>query len=821
MLRQLLGTLIDALRGRASPPAARGAGDAARRGGLREAFEALLWREDYEGALALAEDAAARDPGSYEGRLLLGRALQKLHRPEEARGAFADARRLREGDPELHDFLGALHQETGRLAEAIAEYGRALELRPDFPLAAFHLGMARLLAGDFARGWDGYALRTLGRAPVPGTVGVPRWDGSPLEGRTIFVAREQGLGDEIMFASLLPELLARGGRCVLECDPRLVALLQRSFPAATVLASGPEGGLPPGAPRPDAWIEAGGLPALWRRRREDFPRHAGYLRADPAKVERWRERLRALGPGLKVGLAWSGGVRMTRSALRSIPLDRMAPLLRVPGARFVSLQYAAGAGAEAARVAARDGVPLVHWQEAIDDYDETAALVAALDLVVSVCTAVVHLAGALGRPAWVLAPLGPEWRYGAEGEGMPWYPSVRIHRQTNYGAWEPLIADVAQALQRRAQAPAADADALEREGAMLARERRYAQAADVLRRAVDAEPGRSRAANLAGMCLTLEQRFPEATRCYDAALAADPSLADAWLNAAWTRRLAGDEAANRCFRRWLELATEGDAAYALPAPARRLALPGVALACLDSAYPVLAARALRACVAAADFGDAVFLGERDAGVPGVRFARVEGVHSLQAYSNFMVHRLHEQVRTPHVLVVQYDGFILHPQAWDPAFLDYDYIGPAVRLPDGSSGGIGGFSLRSRRLLEALRDDPEVRGYDAFAAPYAEDVAICCAFRRVLERRHGIRFAPAELADRFAAEAIAPTAATFGFHSLMQLATLLRAGFRVAAAPSNELQAVFRADSPLGPLEERRGIELRSRGDAWARFLPPG
>jgi len=209
-------------------------------GTLRELFESLLWSERYEQARALAEDALARDPASYEAQLLVGRAHQKLHRPERALEYFKAARHMRPDDAELHDFLGSLYQELGRLPEAFAEFDRALALRPDFALAAFHRAMARLLAGDFERGWDDYELRRLNAAPVPGAAGVPRWDGSALAGRTILVSREQGLGDEIMFASILPQLMTLAGHCVVECDPRLLATFRRSFPAATIAASMPE-----------------------------------------------------------------------------------------------------------------------------------------------------------------------------------------------------------------------------------------------------------------------------------------------------------------------------------------------------------------------------------------------------------------------------------------------------------------------------------------------------------------------------------------------------------------------------------------------------
>jgi Flp pilus assembly protein TadD len=794
---------------------------------LRQAFDARMQADDYDGALALAAGVVERDPNSFEARLLLGRAQQKLHAPERALACFEMARRLRADDAELYDFRGALYQELGRLPEALADYDRALALRPDFPLAAFHLGMARLLVGDYERGWEGYDLRRLSSDFPAAPAAAPRWDGSSLAGRTLLVTREQGLGDEMMFASLLPQLIAQARACIVECDPRLVATLRRSFPAATIFGTEPGGGLPQGlSPASiDLRIEAGSLPRLLRRRAADFARHDGYLRADPQHVARWRARLAELGPGLKVGLAWTGGVRRTRRELRSLPLEQLLPLLRTPGVHFVSLQYTADAGDEIDALRIRHGIQVEHWPEAIDDYDQTAALVCALDLVISVCTSLVHLGGALGRPVWAMVPVGPEWRYGVAGDSMPWYPSVRLFRQAVYQEWGPTIDSVAGKLQtlQAIRFPAAGSalDAARRQGAEHAMQGRYAEAIEVLREALRLAPRQAETANLAGLCCSLTQRYEEALRHYDAALDVEPALTDALANAGWTATLLGRNDANRYFRRWLDAKAVPLHGAQADSQRDRLSLPEVTLCCVDCVYYDHAANALRATLARCSFERALFLSDRDCGVPGVEFVAIERIASREAYSNFMIHRLHEYIHGSHALVIQYDGFVLNPGAWDPEFLRYDYIGPAVRFADGQAGGIGGFSLRSRKLLAALRDDPQIRLYDASKVNYPEDVAICYSFRKLLETRHGIRFAPGEVADRFAAEAIAPTTRTFGFHNLMHLVCLYQNQFRLPEAAADAIRITFRAESALGSISAQREVELRSRGDAWPSFFPSG
>jgi hypothetical protein len=257
----------------------------------------------------------------------------------------------------------------------------------------------------------------------------------------VLVYAEQGLGDELMFANCLPDLIAAARRVVIECDPRLAPLFARSFPAATVFGvarTADRGWLERAGPI-DLQIAAGSLPRRYRRSGGDFPRHAGYLRADVGRVRHYRERLAALGPGRKVGLAWRGGLMRTRRAVRSIEPEALAPLLARSDLRLVSLQHGAVEG-DLARMRAAAGRAPEHWLEVLADLDETAALMTALDTTVTVCSSVVHLGGALGAPVLALVPTSPEWRYLRCGPRLSWYPSVELVRQAQAGDWALVIA---------------------------------------------------------------------------------------------------------------------------------------------------------------------------------------------------------------------------------------------------------------------------------------------------------------------------------------------------------------------------------------------
>jgi len=235
---------------------------------------------------------------------------------------------------------------------------------------------------------------------------------------------------------------------VLECDTKLEAIFQRSFPQCAVVSRQrtlANDWVTRLEPKPDLQAAAGSLARCFRRSIEEFPAHRGFLKADPGSVSGWRATLEGLGPGLKIGLSWQGGVGYTGKTRRSLSLEQLLPVLRLPGIQFVNLQYT-DARQEMSELESRHSVRVHHWQQAIDDYDQTAALVCALDGVLTVCTAIVHLTGALGRPALVMVPFGADWRYGATGERMAWYPSVRLLRQQRVAEWNDVLHEVSRRL---------------------------------------------------------------------------------------------------------------------------------------------------------------------------------------------------------------------------------------------------------------------------------------------------------------------------------------------------------------------------------------
>lgn len=363
---------------------------------------------------------------------------------QEAEALFFRGLKLAPEDAALHSNLGQLYNNTAQPMLAIKHLNRAVQSDPGMAEAFYNRALANIALGNFKDGWADYdATLGMGNIRKERIYGmIPRWNGS--EGKTVIAFGEQGVGDEIAFASCIPDLMKQN-KIIIECDPKLWGLFKRSFGLETHGTRYQErlGWLHDKETNRlrkfDGAVAFGSLPQYYRNEVSQFP-GTPYLVADPQRRLQWRALLDAIGPKMKVGITWTGGCPKTGKVRRSVDLDDLLPILR-QDATFVSLQYM-----DAPEILAMErdhGIKVHHWRHATQtpDHDDTAALVAELDLVISVTTAVIHLSGALGQKCWVMAPKCPRWFYGITGESLPWYSSVRLYRQK--GAWVEVIAKIA------------------------------------------------------------------------------------------------------------------------------------------------------------------------------------------------------------------------------------------------------------------------------------------------------------------------------------------------------------------------------------------
>jgi len=322
------------------------------------------------------------------------------------------------------------HHLQGRYADAMALYEAVLEREPDNAQARMNLGMLLLLHGNFEDGWPAFKWR---RHAQPNQ--LPLWDGSELNGKGVLIRGEQGAGDNIQFLRYLPFVAARGGRASVLTLPGMKRLLGSMDSGIEILE--------PGDQASDLHVEVPvmDLPGLAGTSIDSIPAPVPYLYAEPALQEAWEGRL---GPaaGRRIGLCWQGNPEKPRDELRSIALNRFLPLFARPGIQWFGLQVGAG----------EDQVPELdgnadfthlgpHLGAGPDKFIEAAAVIATLDLVITVDTAIAHLAGALGRPVWILLPKIPDWRWLLERQDSPWYPTARLFRQVTAGDWNaPLDA---------------------------------------------------------------------------------------------------------------------------------------------------------------------------------------------------------------------------------------------------------------------------------------------------------------------------------------------------------------------------------------------
>ncbi len=353
---------------------------------------------------------------------------------EDSDAALHACRAVVEAAPELPEGwcnLGSVLHRRLMLDEAQAATEQAIALRPNFLQAHKNLASILLRRGEYARGWIEHEWRLTDpdRTRFP----QPRWDGSDLRGRTILVHAEQGFGDAIHFARYLPMIKQRGaGRIILACRAPLKSLLSRVEGVDEIVTVGEA--IPPC----DCHLPLMSAPLVFQTGAQTIPARVPYLRLDEAKVRRWRDRVTSIGGGRKIGLAWTGNPKPDPN--RTIPGELLAPLARVKDARWISLQV------DARRNLPPASLEMIDWTNELHDFDDTAALVASLDRVISIETVTAHLAGAIARPTWTLLPHFSGWRWLHEREDSPWYPTMRLFRQSRPRDWPAVIERVANEL---------------------------------------------------------------------------------------------------------------------------------------------------------------------------------------------------------------------------------------------------------------------------------------------------------------------------------------------------------------------------------------
>jgi tetratricopeptide (TPR) repeat protein len=534
---------------------------------------ALYELKDYEPAADAQRQAIAAKPDYAEAYSNLGNALHALKRFDEAIPAYRRAIELKPNFADGWANLGTTLHHGGEYEEGMYALRRAIALAPGHANAHSGLGILLLMRGDFAEGWEEYEWRLRSTERRGPRFPENPWQGESLAGKHIYVQAEQGFGDSIQFARYIPPLAARAGKVTLRVHQQLVTLMRSSFPNVTVL--GDRGDVEPY--ECDAVLLS--LPRVFKSRLETIPANVPYLRAPAEFAQRWKHRLDKI-TGVKIGVVWAGNPEHVNDHRRSIDLQSLAPLFDVRGTSFASLQV--GSRAADLKTLPRGKYAIDDLAPAFGDFVESAGAVSALDLVITVDTSVAHLAGALGRPVWLLLPWVTDWRWMLNREDNPWYPTMRVFRQSRDDDWIDVIARVATELKvvadgdaarlmpfkaagdRRAAGAAAimEIDSLNATAALAAPSRQLnpgqalilaeqkrrqgflADADDLARRTADAEPDNAEAAHMLGLIAHQSGKLEEAIEHLRRAVTLAPDVALYHANLGEMCRLAGqtDEA---------------------------------------------------------------------------------------------------------------------------------------------------------------------------------------------------------------------------------------------------------------------------------------
>lgn len=394
----------------------------------------------HDEAITSYRSAIAANPNHFQAYYNLGNTYKELKRYAEAQESYKSSMQLRPDIPEAHNNMGITFQDMNRCQEAIACYDRAIALRPDYIDAHWNKALMKLMLGEFTEGWPLYEWGWRGDAPFRGTPRryiQPLWLGDqPLAGKTLLLHAEQGLGDTIQFCRYALLAKAQGAQIIIQAPAPLVPLLNTLDNDITVITNGQA--LPPF----DLHCPLMSLPLAFKTEVTNIHAPTSYLAALPEYQKKWQARLgQATKP--RIGLVWSGSNKDQNDHNRSLLLNMLEPLLNLP-AEFHCLQK---------EIREIDRIALSAWPQVqvhaheISNFADTAALVSAMDMVISVDTSVAHLAGALGKPVWILLPYAPDFRWMLQRSDSPWYPTAKLFRQPGLDDWESLL----QQLQRELQ----------------------------------------------------------------------------------------------------------------------------------------------------------------------------------------------------------------------------------------------------------------------------------------------------------------------------------------------------------------------------------
>jgi tetratricopeptide (TPR) repeat protein len=389
-------------------------------------------------ALTAFQQAMKLDPAQADYVNHMGMALGDMGRLDDALSAFKQALALRPNHLDYLYNMGIALEDLARPREALDIYAQALSLRPDFPEAHMSNAMLHLLHGNFSDGWPEYEWRKqCPHVPMQRNLPEPQYTGGDIKGKTILLHWEQGLGDTLHFIRYAPLLADRGAKVIVKCQPQLLSLIKQIDGIHAIAAR--EDHLPPF----DLQCPLLSLPLAFNTTVETIPARIPFISAPPDRIAAWRNRIGPRNNRLRIGLAWAGQPKHRNDRRRSMRLDQFAPLAEIKSAQFFSLQKTA---APAQPISPPPGMDFTDFTSDLHDFAETASLIANLDLIISVDTAVAHLAGAMGKPVYLLLPTVPDWRWMLDRSDTPWYPTMKLFRQPTIGDWPTVIANITRAL---------------------------------------------------------------------------------------------------------------------------------------------------------------------------------------------------------------------------------------------------------------------------------------------------------------------------------------------------------------------------------------